>query len=68
MGADVLVVGHTHEPMRYRCDRGLVVNPGSTVSMPVVTTSRTFALVDLAALSATFHDVESGEPVDVPPW
>jgi putative phosphoesterase len=75
MGADVLVVGHTHEPMWYRCDRGLVVNPGSTVSMSLyagrgatVQTSRTFALVDLAALSATFHDVESGEPIDVPPW
>ncbi len=36
IGADLLVVGHTHEPMGYRCDRGLVVNPGSTVSMPVV--------------------------------
>jgi putative phosphoesterase len=68
IGADLLVVGHTHEPMWYRCDRGLVVNPGSTVSMPVVKTSRTFALVDLAAMTVTFHDVESGEPIEVQPW
>ena len=32
--------------MWYRCDLGLVVNPGSVVSMPVVKSSRTFALVE----------------------
>jgi putative phosphoesterase len=68
LGADLLVVGHTHQPMWCRSARGLVVNPGSVVSMPVVKTSRTFALVDLASLTVTFHDVESGEPRDVPPW
>jgi putative phosphoesterase len=67
-GADVLVSGHTHEPMWHRCDLGLVVNPGSVVSMPVVKSSRTFALVDLATLEVTFHDVESGEAVAVEPW
>ena len=50
LGADLLVVGHTHEPMWYPLRAGLVVNPGSVVSMPVVKTSRTFALVDLAEL------------------
>lgn len=68
LGADLLVVGHTHVPMWYRCAQGLVVNPGSVVSMPVVKTSRTFALVDLQALSVTFHDVESGEPLAIEPW
>jgi putative phosphoesterase len=68
MGADLLVFGHTHEPMWCRCPSGLVVNPGSVVSMPVVKTSRTFALVDLAALTVTFHDVETGAPRDVTPW
>jgi putative phosphoesterase len=68
VGADLLVVGHTHVPMWYRCARGLVVNPGSVVSMPVVKTSRTCALVDLGALSVTFHDVESGAEVTVDPW
>jgi putative phosphoesterase len=69
LNADLLVVGHTHEPMWFRCDRGLVVNPGSIVSMSVVkTTSRTFALVDMTNLSVTFHDVETGEVIPLDPW
>jgi putative phosphoesterase len=68
MTADLLVVGHTHAPMWFRCPEGLVVNPGSVVSAPVVKTSRTFATVDLETLEVTFHDVESGAPVEVPPW
>jgi putative phosphoesterase len=63
-----LVVGHTHRPMWFRCPDGIVVNPGSAVSMPVVDSSRTFALVDLDTLEVTFHDVESGAAVDVEPW
>jgi putative phosphoesterase len=66
--AELLVVGHTHEPMWCRCPSGLVVNPGSVVSMPVVKTSRTFALVDVEALTVTFHDIETGEPRNVTPW
>lgn len=65
---DVLVMGHTHVPAWYRCAAGLVVNPGSVVSMPVVKTSRTFALVDMSTLDVTFHDVESGSIVPVDPW
>jgi putative phosphoesterase len=68
IGADVLVVGHTHEPMLCETDRGLVVNPGSVISVPVTTTSRTFALLDLATLAVSFHAVETGEPVEVRPW
>jgi hypothetical protein len=54
--------------MWFRCPAGLVVNPGSVVSMPVVETSRTFALVDLEALAPTFYDVESGRAIEVEPW
>ena len=69
LDADVLVHGHTHRPMRYRSPSGrLVVNPGSATSTPRVETSRTFALLDLDDLGVTFHDVESGDPVEVPPW
>jgi putative phosphoesterase len=68
LGCELLVVGHTHRPMWFRCPEGLVINPGSAVSMPVVDTSRTFALVNLDTLEPTFHDVESGRPVDVAPW
>ncbi|MBX6314265.1 MAG: YfcE family phosphodiesterase [Isosphaeraceae bacterium] len=66
--ADLLVVGHTHAPMWYRSSRGLVVNPGSAVSMPVVRTSRTFALVDLEAMAVSFHDVETGRAIELKPW
>ncbi len=68
VSADVLVGGHTHAPMWYRGEKGLVVNPGAVISIPVVRTSRTFALVDLEALSVSFHDVESGRVLDVPHW
>lgn len=68
LGVSLLVSGHTHAPMWYRCDLGLVVNPGATVSMPVVRTSRTFALVDLEPLTVSFHDVETGKAVEVAPW
>lgn len=69
MGADLLVVGHTHKPMWYQGPRGaLVVNPGSVISAPVVSTSRTFALLDWSTMAVTFHDVESGEAREVEPW
>lgn len=66
--ADLLVCGHTHEPMWYRSVHGLVVNPGSVLSVARGRTSRTFAVVDLKELSATIHDVESGRAVEVKPW
>ena len=68
LGADLLVVGHTHKPMWFESSRGLVINPGSVISAPVVSTSRTFALLDWAERRVTFHDVESGEPKAVKPW
>ncbi|RUL84915.1 YfcE family phosphodiesterase [Tautonia sociabilis] len=69
LGADVLVHGHTHRPMWYRsASGGLVVNPGSIVSVPVVESSRSFAMLDLKAMAVTFHDVESGRLLEVSPW
>jgi putative phosphoesterase len=69
LGCDLLVVGHTHQPMWYRSPGGgLVVNPGSVVSMPVIDSSRSFAVADLAKLDVTFHEVESGEPIPLDPW
>ncbi len=68
LGADLLLVGHTHRPMWYRSGPGLVVNPGSVVSAPVVSTSRTFALLDWDQAALTFHDVETGATVAVEPW
>src|SRR5262249_6799214 len=68
LDCDFLIVGHTHQPMSFRCREGLIVNPGSVVSMPVIDSSRTFALIDVDTLEVTFHDVESGATVEVDPW
>jgi putative phosphoesterase len=68
MNANLLVVGHTHKPMLYRSEHGLVINPGSVISAPVVSTSRTFALLDWEAQAVTFHDVESGDVVRANTW
>ncbi len=68
LDCNLIVIGHTHRPMWFRCPEGLVLNPGSVVSMPVVDSSRTFAIVDLDTLQPTFHDVESGRAVEVPAW
>jgi putative phosphoesterase len=66
--AHLLVVGHTHEPMWFRCAQGLVLNPGSLIALPVVNSSRSFALVDLETLACAFHDASTGQPIEVPPW
>jgi putative phosphoesterase len=65
---DVLVVGHTHDPMVCRTDSGIVVNPGSVVSAPFVSTSHSFALLDLATLAVSHHNVETGALIEVKPW
>jgi predicted phosphodiesterase len=66
---DLLVLGHTHQPMWYRSPGGaLVVNPGSLISLPVIDSSRTFAVVDLAKFEVTFHEVVTGNPVPLDPW
>jgi len=68
MNVNLLVHGHTHKPMLYRSEYGLVINPGSVISAAVVSTSRTFALLDWPAMAVTFHDVESGGLVEVQDW
>lgn len=69
LSCDLLVVGHTHQPMWYQSpSRKLVVNPGSLISLPVIDSSRTFAVVDLARLTVAFHDVEGGGAVALEPW
>jgi putative phosphoesterase len=61
----LLIIGHTHRPMLFRCPDGLVINPGSIISVSGVETSRTFAMVDLLTLEVNFYDVESGKSVDL---
>jgi hypothetical protein len=38
------------------------------VSVPVVDSSRTFAVVNTTTLDVSFHDVETGDDVEVEPW
>ena len=68
LDANLLVVGHTHKPMWYQGERGFVINPGSVISAPVVSTSRTFALLDWLEGVVTFHDVESGIRIEIEGW
>lgn len=68
VGSDIMVFGHTHTPMWHRCDRGLVVNPGSALMLPVARTSRTCAIVDLETLEVVFLNVDDGQEVNVPCW
>jgi putative phosphoesterase len=68
LDVNLLVVGHTHKPMLYRSPNGLVINPGSVISAPVVSTSRTFAFLEWEAMAVSFHDVESGNRVEVQDW
>jgi putative phosphoesterase len=69
LSCDLLVIGHTHQPMWHRSPRGgLVVNPGSLISLPVIDSSRTFAVVDLVTLEVTFHELGTGEPITLEVW
>jgi putative phosphoesterase len=66
--ADFLIVGHTHEPMWFRCKLGLVINPGSTITAPVVRSSRSFALLATDAMDVRFYEVDSGRRLELRPW
>jgi putative phosphoesterase len=69
LAVDLLIVGHTHEPMWYRCWRGSIVNPGAIYSPPShFRSSRTFAILDAQEETVAFYDVESGAYVPVEPW
>jgi putative phosphoesterase len=67
-GVDFLITGHTHKPWWFRCERGLVLNPGSLTTVLNVATSRSFAVLDLATLEPAFYDVETGDRRAVSSW
>jgi predicted phosphodiesterase len=67
--ADLLCVGHTHEPMWFRCARGMIVNPGSLYSAPSrLRSSHTFAVIDMVSSDVSFYGVECGTQVAVEAW
>ena len=58
LGVDVLILGHTHEPMVERFDTTLVVNPGSTTEPRQRDRRRTMAIVDLDNLTAQIETID----------
>jgi putative phosphoesterase len=52
LGVDVLILGHTHQPMAQRSGTTLVVNPGSTTEPRQPDRRRTMAIIDLDDLTA----------------
>ena len=57
-GVDVLILGHTHEPMVERVGTTLVVNPGSTTEPRQRDRRRTMAIVDLHSLTAQIETID----------
>jgi putative phosphoesterase len=52
LGVDIVIAGHTHEPMVERHGGTLVVNPGSLGEPRQRERAHTYAIVDVAALDA----------------
>lgn len=67
-GADVLVVGHTHVPMRIEAGRGTIVNPGSVLRAAAVAelappASGTFGVLELPSRRFSVRSVTDGANV-----
>ncbi len=61
--ADVLVTGHTHMPLCVRVSGGIVVNPGSLYTFASArSSSRSYGVLDLAAMCFTVYSAETGYP------
>jgi putative phosphoesterase len=57
LGVDILVCGHTHEPMVERFGATLVVNPGSLGEPRQPDRSATYAIIDTATGAATIGTI-----------
>ena len=58
LDVDVLILGHTHQPMVERFGTTLVVNPGSTTEPRQPDRRRTMAIVDLDNLTAQIEAID----------
>lgn len=63
--ADVLVLGHTHRPMRIEVADLVIVNPGS-VAGTYAMDSATCAVLALPERVLTVYDIRTGAEVEVP--
>ena len=65
--ADVLVTGHTHQPLCVRVERGVIINPGSLYTFPAPrASSRSYGVLDLRDLEFTLHAADQCHWVDTP--
>jgi putative phosphoesterase len=58
LGVDVLILGHTHEPMVERFGTTLVVNPGSTTEPRQLDRQHTIAVIDLDNMTAQIEIID----------
>ena len=63
--ADVVVLGHTHRPMRIEVGDLVVVNPGSVASNYAMDSS-TCAVLTLPERTVVVYDIRTGAEVDIP--
>jgi putative phosphoesterase len=68
LGADVLITGHTHLPLRMRSARGLVVNPGSLYYSfeSSRSSSHSYGILHLPAARFDLYDLTQAELIPLP--
>ncbi|MGA3213404.1 MAG: metallophosphoesterase family protein [Terriglobales bacterium] len=54
---EILVLGHTHRPMRVRCGNGFVINPGSVGQPRDYNPQASYAILDTASGNVDFRRV-----------
>lgn len=59
IGADILIAGHTHTPMKHQDYRGLVVNPGSLFDATGFerSSSETYGVLDVRQMDFRYYPV-----------
>jgi putative phosphoesterase len=62
---DVMILGHTHQPMKMRAGKMWIFNPGSIYGI-TIRDSHTCAILSLPECEFTVFDVRTGEVVDIP--
>lgn len=61
---DVMILGHTHEPMKMRAGNLWLFNPGSIYGI-TIRDSHTCAILALPEFEFTVFDVRTGDPVNI---
>jgi putative phosphoesterase len=64
--ADVVILGHTHQPMRVELGDLLVINPGSVCGHGDAPGSRTCGILSLPERTFEVYDLRTGGKIDLP--